>query len=99
MQQICLGTMWFGTRTDEETSFAMLDRFVEAGGTLLDTSDNYAYWAEGASGGESETVLGKWLASRKARDGVALSTKVGAQPTIPGTTYFESPEGDRKSVV
>lgn len=71
----------------------LLDRFIEAGGTMLDTSDNYAYWADGASGGESEALLGRWLADRRIRDQVLLSTKVGAQPTIPGTTYFESPEG------
>lgn len=88
---LCLGAMWFGTRTDEKTAFAILDRFVEAGGTLIDTADNYAFWA--GAGGESETVLGRWLADRGARDQVVLSTKVGAQPTVPGTTWRESGEG------
>ena len=93
MSEICLGTMWFGTTTAEDTSLELLDRFIEAGGTMLDTSNNYSYWAPGASGGESEALLGRWLADRGVRDRVVLSTKVGAQPTIPGSTYFESPEG------
>ncbi|GAA0362823.1 aldo/keto reductase [Actinoallomurus spadix] len=88
---LCLGAMWFGTRTDEKTAYAILDRFVETGGTLIDTADNYAFWA--GAGGESETVLGRWLADRGARDQVVLSTKVGAQPTVPGTTWRESGEG------
>jgi aryl-alcohol dehydrogenase-like predicted oxidoreductase len=90
---LCLGAMFFGTRTDEATSFAILDRFVDAGGTLIDTSDNYCFWEEGGAGGESETVLGRWLASRGARDRVVLSSKVGAQPTVPGTGFRESGEG------
>ena len=81
---LCLGAMWFGSRVDEPTSFAILDRFTERGGTLIDTADNYAYWLEGAHGGESETVLGRWLAARGARDRVVVSTKVGAQPLAPG---------------
>ncbi|TDP93874.1 aldo/keto reductase [Labedaea rhizosphaerae] len=81
---LCLGAMWFGTHVDEPTSFAILDRFTERGGTLIDTADNYAYWLDGARGGESETVLGRWLAARGARDRVVLSTKVGAQPVAPG---------------
>ena len=90
---LSLGAMWFGTRTGEATSFAILDRFTEAGGTLIDTSDNYAFWEPGGRGGESETVLGRWLAARGARDRVRLSSKVGAQPTIPGTSYLDSAEG------
>ncbi|WP_433181668.1 aldo/keto reductase [Actinoallomurus sp. CA-150999] len=90
---LCLGAMLFGTRTDEKTAFALLDRFVEAGGTLIDTADNYAFWEKGGAGGESETVLGRWLADRGTRDQVVISTKVGAQPTVPGTSWQESGEG------
>ncbi|GAB6938228.1 aldo/keto reductase [Isoptericola variabilis] len=82
---LCLGTMWFGTRTDEETSFAILDRFVEAGGTFLDTANNYNAWGLGY-GRDSEDVLGRWLASRGSRDQVRLATKVGAakkDPNLP----------------
>ncbi|GLZ11004.1 oxidoreductase [Actinomadura sp. NBRC 104425] len=90
--EFALGAMWFGTRVDEETSFAILDRFVEAGGTMIDTADNYAFWLDGGRGGESETVIGRWLASRKVRDQVFIGTKVGAQPKTPGTG-LENAEG------
>ncbi|GLW62869.1 oxidoreductase [Actinomadura rubrobrunea] len=90
--EIALGAMWFGTKVDEETSFAILDRFTEAGGTMIDTANNYAFWLTGGVGGESETVLGRWLASRKKRDQVVLGTKVGARPTAPGMG-LENTEG------
>ena len=64
---LSLGTMHFGTATDEATSFAILDRYVEAGGTFIDTSDSYAFWA-GAQGGESEELLGRWRRSRGVGD-------------------------------
>jgi len=57
---LSLGAMNFGTRTDEATSFAILDRFLEAGGNFIDTSDNYAFWVNGTQGGESEELLGRW---------------------------------------
>jgi aryl-alcohol dehydrogenase-like predicted oxidoreductase len=90
---LSLGAMLFGTRVDEATSFAILDRFVEAGGNMIDTSDNYAFWVEGGTGHDSETLLGRWLASRGARDRVVLGTKVGAMPKVPGTSWSESGEG------
>ncbi|WP_327674195.1 aldo/keto reductase [Kitasatospora sp. NBC_00458] len=89
---IVLGTLGFGTIVDEETSFRILDRFVEAGGTVLDTANNYAFWLDGATGDESEEVIGRWLASRGARDRVVISTKVGARPSVPGGG-LESAEG------
>ncbi len=72
---LALGTMTFGAETDEEGAFAQLDRFVEAGGTLVDTADVY-------TGGVSETVVGRWLAARPAdvTDRVVLATK-GRFPT------------------
>jgi aryl-alcohol dehydrogenase-like predicted oxidoreductase len=57
---LSLGAMLFGSRTDEATSFAILDRYVEAGGTFIDTSGNYAFWVHGTQGGESEELLGRW---------------------------------------
>lgn len=90
---LALGAMLFGTQTDEATAFAILDRFVEAGGSLIDTADNYAHWVPDGVGGESETVLGRWLADRGARDRVVISSKVGAQPTVPGTSWLETGEG------
>ncbi|MCX4683877.1 aldo/keto reductase [Kitasatospora purpeofusca] len=89
---VVLGTLGFGTIVDEETSFRILDRFVEGGGTVLDTANNYAFWIDGATGDESEAVIGRWLASRKARDQVVISTKVGARPTVPGAG-LETAEG------
>jgi aryl-alcohol dehydrogenase-like predicted oxidoreductase len=80
ISDLCLGVMYFGTLVDEETSFAILDRFTEAGGTFIDTSDNYPCWVDGATGDESELLLGRWLRSRRARDRVVVATKVGARP-------------------
>ncbi|MFD7665566.1 aldo/keto reductase [Streptomyces sp. NPDC059788] len=77
---LCLGTLPFGTSVDEATSFALLDRFAEAGGTFVDTADNYACWVPGGTGDESELLLGRWLRSRGARDRTVLATKVGARP-------------------
>ncbi|MFC5661386.1 aldo/keto reductase [Kitasatospora misakiensis] len=95
---VVLGTLGFGTAVDEETSFAILDRFVENGGTVLDTANNYAFWIGDATGGESEAVIGRWLASRKARDQVVISTKVGARPTVPGAG-LEAAEGLSEKVI
>ncbi|WP_299539253.1 aldo/keto reductase [uncultured Streptomyces sp.] len=89
---LCLGAMPFGSTVDEKTSFAILDRFVEAGGTLIDTADNYVFWIPGTTGDESETTVGRWLASRGLRDEVLISTKAGGRPTVPGTG-LETAEG------
>ncbi|WP_220433327.1 aldo/keto reductase [Kocuria coralli] len=72
-----LGGNTFGWTTDERESFAVLDSFVEQGGNFIDTADVYSAWAEGNSGGESETVLGSWLATRGVRDQVVIATKAG----------------------
>jgi aryl-alcohol dehydrogenase-like predicted oxidoreductase len=74
---LMLGGNVFGWTADEKTSFRILDRFVDAGGNFIDTADVYSRWAEGHTGGESETVLGKWLQSSGRRDDVILATKVG----------------------
>lgn len=67
----------FGWTVDEAGSFALLDHFVERGFNAIDTADVYSAWGPGLSGGESETVLGQWLARRGRRDDVVLMTKVG----------------------
>ncbi|GAB2987970.1 aldo/keto reductase [Streptomyces pseudoechinosporeus] len=90
---LSLGAMLFGTVTDEETSFAILDRYVEAGGTFIDTSDNYAFWVNGTQGGESEALLGRWRRSRGIGDEIVIATKLGARPLAPGTGYIDNPEG------
>ncbi|QEO13098.1 aldo/keto reductase [Agromyces intestinalis] len=88
---ICLGTMWFGTRTPEPTAFAILDRFVDAGGTFLDTANNYNAWGEGY-GRDSEDVIGRWLASRPGvRDRVRIATKLGAAKRDPKLPLSSTP--------
>ena len=75
----CLGTMHFGSQTAGETSCRLLDRYVEAGGSFLDTANIYARWVPGYVGGESETLLGKWMRERKNRSQMFIATKVGFQ--------------------
>jgi aryl-alcohol dehydrogenase-like predicted oxidoreductase len=68
----------FGWTADEKTSFALLDRFVGAGFNAIDTADAYSRWVPGHAGGESETIIGKWMKERKNRDRIVLITKVGS---------------------
>lgn len=89
---MCLGGMLFGTMVPQDTAFALMDAYYEKGGRFIDTSNNYAFWAEGAQGGESEKVIGAWLATRGCRDEMVIATKLGANPTVPGTG-FETAEG------
>jgi aryl-alcohol dehydrogenase-like predicted oxidoreductase len=74
---LAFGGNVFGWSADEPTSFALLDAFVDAGFDLVDTADVYSRWARGHSGGESETVIGKWLRKSGKRDAVTIATKVG----------------------
>jgi aryl-alcohol dehydrogenase-like predicted oxidoreductase len=74
---LALGGNVFGWTADEAASFAVLDAFVDAGGTMIDTADVYSAWVPGHSGGESETVIGKWLKRSGKRDQVVIATKVG----------------------
>ncbi len=67
----------FGWTADARRSFELLDRFTERGFNAIDTADVYAAWAPGLAGGESETVIGQWLARRGRRDDIVLMTKVG----------------------
>ncbi|MBN8816787.1 MAG: aldo/keto reductase [Sphingomonas sp.] len=76
--KLCLGGNVFGWTADKATSFAVLDAFADAGGTLVDTADVYSAWVPGHKGGESETVIGEWLKSSGRKMGVA--TKVGMLP-------------------
>jgi aryl-alcohol dehydrogenase-like predicted oxidoreductase len=80
VSNLCLGLMNFGSSVDEATSFAILDRFAEAGGTFVDTANNYHIWHTGGTGDESEELLGRWLRSRGTRDRTVVATKVGARP-------------------
>jgi aryl-alcohol dehydrogenase-like predicted oxidoreductase len=91
VSQLCLGTMYFGYRTDETTSFAILDRFAEAGGSFLDTANNYGQWHGDA--GQSERVIGRWRRSRGVTDEVVVATKVGARTLHPGDPSPEHWQG------
>ncbi|HSG35533.1 MAG TPA: aldo/keto reductase [Sphingomonadaceae bacterium] len=75
--RLCLGGNVFGWTADEDASFAVLDAFYEAGGRMIDTAQGYSVWAEGHVGGESEAVIGKWLAARGNRKEMLVATKTG----------------------
>jgi aryl-alcohol dehydrogenase-like predicted oxidoreductase len=74
---LVLGGNVFDFTADEDTSFAILDRFYEHGGRMVDTAQAYSVWVPGHVGGESETVIGKWLASRGVRGDMRIATKTG----------------------
>lgn len=69
----------FGWTADEPTSFKLLDAFVASGLNLIDTADVYSKWIPGNHGGESETIIGNWLAKRGNRDKVMIATKLGVE--------------------
>lgn len=74
---LCLDGNVFGWTTDEAESFAVLDAYAAAGGNFIDTADVYSAWVDGNAGGESEALIGRWMASRGNRDRVVVATKVG----------------------
>src|ERR1700745_4462635 len=90
---LSLGAMLMGSRTDEATSFAILDRFVEAGGAFIATAGNYAFWVHGTQGGESEELLGRWRRSRGIGDEIVIATKGGARPLAPPAGFGRSGGG------
>jgi aryl-alcohol dehydrogenase-like predicted oxidoreductase len=81
---VVLGGNVFGWTADRDASFAVLDAFVAGGGRAIDTADVYSEWVPGNSGGDSETIIGEWLASRGRRDDVVIATKVFSLSTRPG---------------
>jgi aryl-alcohol dehydrogenase-like predicted oxidoreductase len=81
---IYLGGNVFGWTADEQTSFDVLDAYTTAGGNFIDTADSYMASAPGNRGGESETILGRWLAKRGRRDDMVIATKVGSWDRRPG---------------
>ncbi|MDZ8070596.1 MAG: aldo/keto reductase [Nostoc sp. DedQUE08] len=81
---ISFGGNVFGWTIDENTSFKILDHFIAAGGNFIDTADVYSKWVAGNIGGESETILGKWLKQRGNRDQVVIATKVGNDMGVKG---------------
>ncbi|GAB3735191.1 aldo/keto reductase [Amycolatopsis oliviviridis] len=81
---LCLGGNVFGWTADEAASFAVLDTYHRAGGNFVDTADSYMYHFPGNEPGQSETIIGKWLAARRNRDEVVVATKVGDHPGFKG---------------
>lgn len=81
---LALGGNTFGWTSSEAESFAVLDAYAAAGGNFIDTADVYAAWAPGNVGGESETILGKWMKARGNRDRLVIGTKVGQGPGLTG---------------
>jgi aryl-alcohol dehydrogenase-like predicted oxidoreductase len=81
---LCLGGNVFGWSADETASFDVLDAYAEAGGNFVDTADSYMWRLPGNSGGESETIIGDWMAARGNRDDMVIATKVGSWPKHPG---------------
>ena len=75
--QLCLGGNVFGWTMSEAESFAVLDAYAAAGGNFLDTADSYSVWVDGHPGGESETIIGRWMKARGNRDRLIVATKFG----------------------
>src|SRR5438093_6419651 len=74
---LCLGGNVFGWTANEQQSFDVLDAYAAAGGNFIDTADAYSQWVPGHTGGESETIIGRWMAARRNRDRMVIATKVG----------------------
>lgn len=91
---LVLGGNTFGWTSSAQESHAVLDAFVGAGGRSIDTADSYSAWVPGNSGGDSERIIGDWLAARGRRDDVVIATKVFSLATRPGL----SPENTRAAV-
>ena len=89
VSELCLGTMQFGWTTDEKNSVGVLDAFVAAGGTFIDTADIYTMWGpKGMAGaGESEEIIGRWMKERANRDSIVLATKARGK-------MWEGPDGE-----
>lgn len=81
---LCLGGNVFGWTADEAASFDILDRYTAAGGNFVDTADVYSAWVGDGEGGQSETLIGRWLAARGNRSSIVLATKVSKKPSRPG---------------
>jgi aryl-alcohol dehydrogenase-like predicted oxidoreductase len=93
---LALGGNVFDWTADEATSFAVLDAFVEAGGTMIDTADVYSAWVPGHQGGESEALIGRWLKRSDRGDQVIIATKVGMIDGLSPDTIEAACEGSLK---
>lgn len=84
VSRLCLGGNVFGWTVDAAEAFAVLDAFTEGGGNFIDTADQYVDWVPGGRGGESEEIIGAWMAARGNRDAIVVGTKVGKGPDARG---------------
>lgn len=99
VSELCLGTMYFGTTVEASSSFDLLDAFVDAGGTFVDTANCYSFWVDGGTGDESERILGEWMHTRRNRSDVVVATKVGCRPRYPGAPFPSESEGLHPDVI
>src|SRR5271156_579619 len=93
---LCLGGNVFGWTADEAASFEILDAYTRDGGNFIDTADAYSAFAPGNSGGESEAILGRWMAARGNRDELVIATKVGSlagRKGLSAATIHQAAEG------
>jgi aryl-alcohol dehydrogenase-like predicted oxidoreductase len=81
---LCLGGNVFGWTANERQSVGVLDAYAAAGGNFIDTADTYSAWVPGHAGGESETIIGRWMAARGSRNRMVIATKVGMKPGLKG---------------
>ena len=77
---LCLGGNVFGWSIGEDASFEVLEAYAERGGNFVDTANSYSAWVPGNRGGESETIIGRWLEGRRDRDAIVIASKCGMQP-------------------
>src|SRR5947209_3603472 len=87
----------FGWSIDESRSYEVLDDYVEAGGNFIDTAGSYGHRAPGGEG-ESERIIGRWMAARENRDQLVIATKVGAAPPLPGFSAETISRGIERSL-
>jgi aryl-alcohol dehydrogenase-like predicted oxidoreductase len=95
---LALGGNVFGWTATQEESFAVLDAYAAAGGNFIDTADMYAAWAPGNSGGESETIIGRWMKARGNRDRMIIGTKVGMLEPLSGLSADTIPVAAEQSL-
>jgi aryl-alcohol dehydrogenase-like predicted oxidoreductase len=97
VSRLCLGGNVFGWTIDEQASFAVLDAYVQAGGNFIDTADIYGRRGLGGLG-ESERIIGRWLAARGNRDQLVIATKVGMAPDASGLSAEQVVQGAEDSL-
>lgn len=95
---LALGGNVFGWTANQEESFAVLDAYAAAGGNFIDTADLYSAWAPGNSGGESETIIGRWMKARGNRDRMIIGTKVGMLEPLSGLSAKTIPVAAEQSL-